>query len=158
MKQIKKQGVRWVLLILATSFLFSCSKEALIPMESLGLEVQSPYGKWKLGGYGKSDSDQKTVVMAKDPKAFFLTLSKDSTFTGTSSTNEIAGKYTMDLSRRTMSFLSSGFDTTHKNETNDGNTYLDCLFKVKNYRVFTDQLHLYYSDKDYLFFIKSSQQ
>lgn len=154
MNQMRKYRIftLFFLITVATAILFSCSRGDALGLESDALELQSPCGRWKLGGYASSESKQVTIVLGS-PSAYYLTLNKDGTFTGTSSTNEIGGKYSYN--RGAFSFSQSDFYSTKINdERGYGNLYLNCLFKVNKYRVFTDQLHLYYSDKEYLLFIK----
>lgn len=137
------------LITIVAAIFFSCSKEG-----AFALELQSPYGRWKFEGYASSESEQVTMV-PRSPLAYYLTLNKDGTFFGTSSANVIGGKFTIDTHRGVINFSATDFYSLDKsNETNDGNLYLDRLSKVKNYRVFTNKLHFYYSDKEYLFFIK----
>lgn len=138
----------------ATAILFSCSREDALGLESDALELQSPYGRWKLEGYASTTSKQITLVLG-NKNSYYLTLNKDGTFTGTSSTNAIGGKFTIDTHRGVINFSTTDFYSSGKlTETNDGNLYLNRLLKVKNYRVFTNKLHFYYSDKEYLLFIK----
>mgnify|MGYP001168325257 FL=1 len=142
------------LIIVTTAILFSCSREDALGLESDVLELQSPYGRWKLEGYASSESKQITLVLG-NKNSYYLTLNKDGTFTGTSSTNAIGGKFTIDTHRGVINFSTTDFYSSGKlTETNDGNLYLNRLLKVKNYRVFTNKLHFYYSDKEYLLFIK----
>ena len=139
----------------ASILFFSCSKEDALGLENSPLELQSPYGEWKLRGYGVTDSKQEAIVLSTNPSSYYLTLNKEGTFTGTSSTNQISGKFTIDASRGVMSFAQADFYSGNKySETSDGSVYLNRLLKVTNYRVFTDQLHLYYSDKEYMVFAK----
>ncbi|MPM97573.1 hypothetical protein SDC9_144748 [bioreactor metagenome] len=159
MNQMRKYKIFIVLFLLTvtTAMFFSCSKEDALGLENAALELQSPYGRWKLEGYATTESKQIAMVFSKDPKAYYLTLNKDSTFTGTSSANEISGKFTIDTHRGIISFPKVDFPSSGKlNETNEGNLYLDRLSKVTKYRVFTNQLHFYYSDsdKEYLLFVK----
>jgi hypothetical protein len=156
MNQMRKYRIftLFFLITVATAILFSCSREDALGLESDALELQSPYGRWKLEGYTSSESKQVTIVLGP-PSAYYLTLNKDSTFTGTSSANTIGGKFSIDTHRGVISFSVDDFYSSNKlNETNEGNMYLDRLLKVKNYRVFTNKLHFYYSDKEYLLFIK----
>ncbi len=142
------------LLATASVLFFSCSKEDALGLENSPLELQSPYGEWKLREYGVTYSDQRQIVVA-NPSSFYLTLNKDGTFTGTSSTNQISGKFTIDSRRGVISFAQADFYSSNKhNETNVGSVYLSRLLKVTKYRVFTDKLHLYYSDKEYMVFAK----
>jgi len=156
MNQMRKYRIFTVffLIIVTTAILFSCSREDALGLESDALELQSPYGRWKLEGYASSESKQVTIILGS-PMAYYLTLNKDGTFTGTSSVNEIGGKFTIDTHRGVINFLATDFYSSDKlNETKEGILYLDRLLKVKNYRVFTNKLHFYYSDKEYLLFIK----
>ncbi len=140
----------------ASTMFFSCSNEDALDLQNEMLELQSPYGEWKLRGYGTTESKQEILVTA-DRSSYYLTLKKDSTFTGTSSTNQIGGKFTIDTHRGVISFSQADFYFTNSkrvNETNEGSIYLSRLLKVTNYRVYTDQLHLYYSDKEYMAFVK----
>lgn len=161
MNQMRKYKIFILLFLLTvtTAMFFSCSKEDALGLENAALELQSPYGRWKLEGYATTESKQIAVVFSKDPKAYYLTLNKDGSFTGTSSANEISGKFTIDPHRRVISFSADDFYSSGRlNETSEGNLYLNRLSKVMKYRVFTDQLHFYYSDKEYLLFIKSVNQ
>lgn len=139
-----------------TAMLFSCSKGDALGLEG-SLYKQSPYGRWKLEGYGSKDSEIKKIVFSTHSKAYFLTLNADGTFIGTSSTNEIHGIFTIHPPRHTISFSQTDFYNTNKiPETDEGNVYLTRLLRVYKYehKVSSDQLHLYYSDKEYLLFIK----
>ena len=138
----------------ASMLFFSCSKEDALGLENSPLELQSPYGEWKLRGYGPATTYPEKIFLAA-PSSYYLKLNKEGTFTGTSSTNQISGKFTIDASRGVMSFAQADFYSGNKySETSDGSVYLSRLLKVTNYRVFTDQLHLYYSDKEYMVFAK----
>ncbi len=157
MDRMKKYKVfMWLFLFVAAlAIFFSCAKEDALGLKSNALELQSPYGDWKLKGYGPASGYPEKIFLA-NPNSYCLTLNKDGTFTGTSSTNQINGKFTVDTRRGVMSFAQADFYSSNRfNETNDGSVYLSRLLKVTNYRVFTDQLHLYYSDKEYMAFAKS---
>ncbi|HBK40053.1 MAG TPA: hypothetical protein DDZ57_00555, partial [Porphyromonadaceae bacterium] len=65
----------------ATAILFSCSREDALGLESDALELQSPYGRWKLEGYASTTSKQITLVLG-NKNSYYLTLNKDGTFTG----------------------------------------------------------------------------
>lgn len=142
-------------LFVTTSILFfSCTKDDALSLQNDALELQSPYGRWKFRGYGPATSYPDKIFLA-NPGSYYLTLNKDGTFIGTSSTNEISGKFTIDARRRNISFTQADFYSSNKySETNDGSVYLSRLLMVKEYRVYTDQLHLYYTDKEYMVFAK----
>lgn len=156
MNQMREYRI-FILLFLfaATSILFfSCTEDDALSLQNDALELQSPYGNWKFRGYGPSASYPEKIFFA-NPSSYYLVLNKDGTFTGTSSTNDINGKFTIDAHRGVISFAQADFYSSNKfSETNDGSVYLSRLLMVKNYRVYTDQLHLYYSDKEYMVFAK----
>lgn len=153
MKQVKRCSLVLFLLWTGIILFFSCSRADELSMESM-LELQSPYGQWKLESFAIKGSVQKQIVLGGS-NAYLLTLNKDGTFTGTTSANNISGKFTIDMYRGGISFSAADFFSSNRMaETNEGSLYLSRLLKVKRYRVFTSQLHLYYSDNEYLLFVK----
>ena len=156
MNQMRKYRVYTLLFLItvAPAIFFSCSREDGLGLEKNALEIQSPYGRWKLEGYASTTSKQIALVLGNQ-NSYYLTLNRDGTFTGTSHTNHIEGKYTF-TSRGEFTFKSSdSFAEAIKNETDAAGRYLNRLSRVTNYRVFVNQLHLYYSDTEYLLFNKS---
>lgn len=153
---MKKYGIFLLFTIFAAVIFFSCSQEESNPMNS-PLELQSPYDvQWKLEGFvtvdGQGKQSLKVALYQNKSDAYLLTLRKDSTFVGTSSANNISGKYAYNTSRGTISFsLPIKYDNKIA-ENSDGDLYMDCLSKVSRYRVFIDQLHLYYSNTQYLIY------
>ena len=157
MNQMRKYRIFTVffLIIVTTAILFSCSREDALGLESDVLELQSPYGRWKLEGYASSESKQITLVLG-NKNSYYLTLNKDGTFTGMSYINYIEGKYSF-TNRGVFTFESSdSFSEAIKNDADAAKVYLNRLSRVTNYRVFVNQLHLYYSDTEYLLFNKSA--
>ncbi|HHT30698.1 MULTISPECIES: META domain-containing protein [Petrimonas] len=144
------------LLMAILSALPGCSRVDELGLES-SLYRQSPYGKWKLQGYGSKGSQLKQLALGKNPNAFTLTLHADGTFNGISSVNEIRGTYSCDLKHHNISFSQIDTENNRRaSETREGNLYLDRLVKVYKYeyKASADQLYLYYSNTEYLLFLK----
>ena len=119
-----------------TLFTVSCSTD-----ETLGIELQSPYGKWTFEGF--TTSDAKTRIKAGElTKSITLTLNSDGTFSGNTSANSMSGKYKLDTARRTISFPKEDMIMTEVMETDEGNRYLNILQRVNSYKVYTDKLYL----------------
>ena len=84
-------------------------------------------------------------------------LHADGTFNGISSVNEIRGTYSCDLKHHNISFSQIDTENNRRaSETREGNLYLDRLVKVYKYeyKASADQLYLYYSNTEYLLFLK----
>lgn len=139
---------------------FSCSKEETLTMDAV--VVSNLYGVWKLEGYRRTDDvNYKETVFSNNPNAYFLTLNKDSTFICTTSVNNITGKFTIKPSRGNLSFTTN-FDPYEVNESRDGVKYLNSLGKVWKFMVKVHpspmELHLYYSNTEYLIYLPISME
>ncbi len=143
---MKNYGIFTFAIALFFSFLtFSCAnKDFFDKPDSLSLEIQSPYGEWKLTGIGGNSSDKVVVLSPVSEETYHLTLKSDSTFSGTSSANTIGGKLFIDSKRYVIKFVSLT-PTTTVTEKEDGSRYLTYLREVFEYRVSTDELRLYFN-------------
>lgn len=133
-------------------FFFSCSKE-----DELGLDLQSPYGSWRLEKFiSAENSKTQWLTVANFSNFYLLTLNaKDNSFSGTTSSNRINGSFIYDPNQRDdkLSFSDPIIKVTSNKENSDGDLYLRYLKAVRSFRVFYDSkreakfLHLYLTDK-----------
>jgi hypothetical protein len=107
---------------------------------------------WKLLGF--ADLNDSTFRYAKPQNDFSykLRFETDSTFTGTSSTNEILGDYFFDLNLGTIEVIRIG--GTKRGEEYDGEYYWESIKQVQTYSISEYGLHLYFhSGNQYLLYI-----
>lgn len=133
-----------LILMIITAFgvlLSACSKSDDAMME--GLQLQSPYDtQWKLIAFGEATQSNFSVMTANSVKkaispdaadAYQITFKRDSTFTGSSSTNAISGKISIDEKRGTITLKE--IIGTEKAEIGNGTDYMSALSKVTQYTV-----------------------
>lgn len=155
---MNKKIYGFLLLVLFVGFMTSCAKDYEVGSDKLLL--MSPYDKqWQFVGFGPastntSDIFSATPVQPDSPTSYLLTLKKNNTFNGTSSTNDIHGEYSIDDRRSILSFKNIVIGKLA--ERGDGYKYISYLKLVENYEVYEGNLKLYYASpfkqKSYLLY------
>ncbi len=136
-----------VLLVSLAVFYSSCSKEDLF---AENVQLQSPVGKtWRLQGFANTQNDNVQIAFSQNLEySYQITFKKDSTWFGSSSTNDLHGKYTIDKVRRLLTLTE--IVGTERGEVTSGNLYMYCLQNVSAYEVFENELRLFYTKENYL--------
>lgn len=146
-----------ILFTIATVMLFttSCSQEEDL-METMDIQVQSPYGKWSLEGFTTSDAKarDKTSDLIK---TFTLTLNNNGTYSVNTANNTVSGEFKLETARRTISFPKEDLLKMQAGETDEGKRFTGILMRVSSYRVYTDKLYLI-SDNESLEFSKIKKE
>lgn len=136
-----------VLLVSLAVFYSSCSKEDLF---AENVQLQSPVGKtWRLQGFANTQNDNVQIAFSQNLEySYQITFKKDSTWFGSSSKNDLHGKYTIDKVRRLLTLTE--IVGTERGEVASGNLYMYCLQNVSAYEVFENELRLFYTKENYL--------
>jgi len=148
------------------AFSLGCNKEnnehepLIIPINQLSTNPQYlnyplKNTTWKLLGFANlSDSTFRYAIAPNDLLDFSyrLRFETDSTFTGTSSTNQILGDYSSDFALGTISII--GFGGSKRGEEYDGKLYRESLKLIETYSISEYGLRLYFhSGREYLLYI-----
>jgi len=124
-----------------------------IACQSNGSETVSSLKRttWKLVGFVNVASGEVKEAEPASENCYLLSFNEDSTLSGTSSSNQLAGTYVFD--EKKSSIHINIHQATLVTEAFDGNQYLDALNVVQSFLLHKDELRLYYNDqKEYLFF------
>ena len=107
---------------------------------------KSIVGEWKLNGIVDAETGKLTELEPKDcKKCYTLTFTEDYTYTGFSSTNALAGKYTVNFE---ASIIEIQYGGTKMGEFGDGALYADILSSVQSFSFSeTGELKLYSNEK-----------
>jgi hypothetical protein len=102
--------------------------------------------KWKLVGFVDTATNKIKRAYPEGQRCFKLIFNKDSTLSGRSSTNTIAGRYTIEqkLSKIQIQIQT----TTEVDEVLDGILYLKTINAVQYVSVKDEKLMLYYNGKE----------
>ena len=133
--------IRYVLFISALLGAISCQSE------ETGLKGTT----WKLAGFMDVETGNLKVAEPDAPRCYILRFDTNSTFSGTSSTNEIYGEYRIDYEKSTLNI--TGYGGTKINELFDGLLFVKSFMSVQSFFLSDAELRLYYDNgKNYLLF------
>jgi len=111
---------------------------------------------WKLLGFANLIDSTFRYAKPQNNFSYKLCFATDSTFTGTSSTNELFGDYAFDMGLGTISFIR--IVSTKKGEIYDGSYYQGSIKQVESYSISEYGLGLYFhSGSQYLLYIPLSR-
>ena len=105
---------------------------------------------WKFTGFVDAKADTMKTAEPQGPQCYILTLNEDSTFNGSTSTNQIAGKFKM--SDQANGFRITQFGGTKINELQDGGRYVEAILDTYTYSLAKNELRLFYGKDFYLRF------
>jgi hypothetical protein len=154
--------IKLFLAIAIVAFSFGCKENnehepLIIPINQLPtnpdyLNYPMQGTTWKLLGFANlSDSTFKYVEPQND-FSYKLCFTSDSTFTGTSSTNEIYGDYTYDMELGTIEVVLIG--GTKRGEIFDGEFYWESIKQVESFSITALGLRLYFiNDTQFLLYV-----
>jgi hypothetical protein len=107
---------------------------------------------WKLLGFADLSDSTFKYAEPQNEFSYKLRFETDSTFTGTSSTNEIFGDYFFDLELGTIEIIFMW--GSKRREEYDGELYWESVKLIETYSITEYGLHLYFhSGSQYLLYI-----
>lgn len=111
---------------------------------------------WKFLGFANLSDSTFRYAEPQNDFSYKLCFATDSTFTGTSSTNEIIGDYVYNMDFGTIEVISIG--GTKRGEIYDGQLYQVSIKQVETYSITEYGLRLYFhSGSQYLLYILLSR-
>jgi hypothetical protein len=106
--------------------------------------------QWKLAAFVDGMNGVSKTPEPEDDNSYRIIFKDDSTFLARSSTNDLVGKYKLNVSSSTISITELG--GTKINELFDGRLFVERLLSLQHYAVEEGFLRLYYNETDYLLF------
>jgi hypothetical protein len=111
---------------------------------------------WKLLGFANLTDSTFKYAEPKNDFAYKLCFTTDSTFNGTSSVNQVLGRYAIDMCLGTMEVIAIG--GTKVNEILDGDLFRKNLRQIESYSITEYGLSLYFlNGNQYLLYIPLSR-
>jgi heat shock protein HslJ len=105
---------------------------------------------WRFTGFVDAIADTMKIAEPQGPQCYILTFNEDSTFNGSTSTNQIAGKF--KISDQANGFRITQFGGTKINELQDGERYVEAILDTYSYSLTKNELRLFYGKDFYLRF------
>lgn len=167
MKSIEKfknplHNLKFYCAMVIIAFSLGCGKNneqepLIIPINQLPTNIEylnfpMKSTTWKLLGFANLSDSTFRFAKPRNDFSYKLRFVTDSTFTGTSSTNEIVGEYSYNMNIGTIDVIRIG--GTKINEIYDGWLYWESIKLVETYSITEYGLHLYFhSGNQYLLYI-----
>ena len=131
------------------SILIDNDSDIFIPTDGSWME-QVVGSTWKLQGFGSFGNDEIRKAKPEDCETcYVITFNEDGKISGTTSTNELMGEYTISVDSLAFNPLGG----TKVGEIGDGKEFFQALEACKHYAISGSQLLLYYNrNKNYLLF------
>jgi heat shock protein HslJ len=142
-----KKLLKFTAVLLIVAGAFACTEKENNSDVTTGLKGT----KWKLEGFVNVATGNLKVPEPNEPESYILTFDTDSTFSGTTSTNEVSGIYSIDYEKSILNITQCG--GTEINELFDGKLFVQSFLSVQSFSLSGSELKLYYSEgKNYLLY------
>lgn len=140
-----KRTVFVLAILLMILLVWSCSKDDAESSDKI-LTTHT----WKCVGIGNTSNSDIADILPSDEHCYLLSFTENGDFQGTSSTNELFGKYWIKGNNIGISQLG----WTEICELENGDEYLTALENIERFEIVDNQLRLYYhSDQKYLLYL-----